>query len=343
MKRTRRVNPGVSRKVRRLPRVAGHLPRLPGEVSDSVKRPEPQTAAASAPTRPWGPRGERAAPLAATATPPATTRPRREQPTSSQSPGFTPRSSFLIRWFTPRGRAVRRELVEHLRHAEGRHLFEVLADLRQDGLPDDVLDLRGIDLRDEDLAGARLPRADLSGARLVGVNLAQADLRRCVLHGANLTRADLRGADLRGARLKDADLSQADLSEANLEGAQVRGAVLRQTGLRRTWVRGVDLQRAHLEDVDTSQVRREEFRPSPPSTRRHEALGRPPISEPRGPSERKTKSATRILPRTGDASPPAAVGGRTFEEALAQLLLERGRVERIEVVLDGERRVLFAS
>lgn len=57
-----------------------------------------------------------------------------------------------------------------------------------------------------DLRGANLREANLGGAKLSGANLRAADLRE-----ANLGGADLIGANLSGANLSEADLSGADL------------------------------------------------------------------------------------------------------------------------------------
>ncbi len=62
-------------------------------------------------------------------------------------------------------------------------------------------DLRGADLREADLEGAKLLGADLRGADLEGVDLREADLRGADLEGVDLREADLRGADLEGANI----------------------------------------------------------------------------------------------------------------------------------------------
>mgnify|MGYP000467284310 CR=1 FL=1 len=109
--------------------------------------------------------------------------------------------TLSIRWFTPRGRATKQEVLESIRFEDGAHLREIVADLRRGGLDDAKLDLRGIDLRGEDLAAARLAGVDLTGARLDNCNLTQADFT-----GATLDRAVLTGAKLRGAKLDKACL-----------------------------------------------------------------------------------------------------------------------------------------
>lgn len=104
-------------------------------------------------------------------------------------------------------------------------------------------DLRGYDLRGQDLAGKSFARADLRGASLTRANLSgcdfteanleQADLTRANLAGAQLgkakgPRADFTGANLVGANLRAAEFSQADFSDANLEGVDADGANLNE-------------------------------------------------------------------------------------------------------------------
>ncbi|MFE9747869.1 TIR domain-containing protein [Saccharothrix saharensis] len=85
-------------------------------------------------------------------------------------------------------------------------------------------DLRGADLRGEDLShrdfsGVDLTGADLSDALLVGAKLSRAVLRDARLRRARLDQAVLRDADLTGA-----DLSGARLAETDLRGALVGGS-----------------------------------------------------------------------------------------------------------------------
>jgi uncharacterized protein YjbI with pentapeptide repeats len=260
--------------------------------------------------------------------------------------------TLTIRWFTPRGRATRQELLDDLRFEDGAHLRELLADVRRDGLAENTLDLRGIDLRGEDLASARLTGADLTGARLDGCNLSHADLRGTYLDRANLTGARLRGAALTGARLREAVLEKADLLEANLERSDLDGARCAGATFHRARLWGAQLGRAELSGVDLSTALRERaaFVDPRPTTAKRQAIGSPPPTEPRRPTERLV--ATRRLP------PPAGQlithetvkmaraesGERThddFEAAVAELLALRGRTQRITIVVDGRERVLF--
>jgi hypothetical protein len=93
--------------------------------------------------------------------------------------------------------------------------------IREQGQPEPVLRLAGVDMREAALPGADLGRTELTGALLEG-----ADLNAATLHASRLAGADLRESDLRQADLRLADLSGADLGEADLRGADLRGAQL---------------------------------------------------------------------------------------------------------------------
>jgi uncharacterized protein YjbI with pentapeptide repeats len=196
--------------------------------------------------------------------------------------------TLAIRWFTPRGRATKQEVLESIRFEDGLHLREIVAELRRGGLDESKLDLRGIDLRGEDLAAARLAGVDLSGARLDGCDLTHADLTGATLERAVLTGAKLRGAKLGQARLRDADLSRADLTEATLEGADLEHARCSGATMHRTRLAGAALSRADLAGVDLSTSFRQPqpFVDARPTVARRAPIGTPPSSEPRRPTER---------------------------------------------------------
>ncbi|MCO5171755.1 MAG: pentapeptide repeat-containing protein [Planctomycetes bacterium] len=263
---------------------------------------------------------------------------------------------LTIRWFTPRGRATRQELLDDLRFEEGAHLREIVAEVRREGVDEATVDLRGIDLRGEDLAGARLAGVDLSGARLDGCDLSQADLRGARLERAHLSGARLRGAKLQRARLRDADLSRADLGEAWLEEADLEHARLPGASLHRARIAGAALSRADLSGVDLSTAFRQPlpFVDPRPTVIRRRPVGAPPPTEPRRPTERLAAPTARLRP------PPPPLRGRIIphetvrmargdvaaphedlDAAVSELLALRGKVERVTVVVDGVERVLF--
>jgi DMSO/TMAO reductase YedYZ molybdopterin-dependent catalytic subunit len=73
-----------------------------------------------------------------------------------------------------------------------------------------------------DLRGWRPRCRDLRELQLKGCNLAGADLAGCDLRGANLSLSSLVGANLESADLRGADLEGVDFTSANLENADLR-------------------------------------------------------------------------------------------------------------------------
>lgn len=266
-----------------------------------------------------------------------------------------------IRWFTPRGRALRQELLADLRHRDGANLDSILQEVRRGGVADGALDLRGIDLAGEDLAAVRLRGADLSGANLEGCDLSCSDLSGARLTSARLTGTRLRGAGLERADLTGADLNRADLTEARLTGATLGGARLRGASLRRTLLVGVDL--AQLQGVDLSLAITASVQATGATLARRERAGAPPVSEPRAPAERAAARVTgKIIPHetvrmaraavaaaaaaaaqaTATAPPPVVPDDEAFDAALAELMRLRRTAQRIAVVVDGVERVLYS-
>ncbi len=129
------------------------------------------------------------------------------------------------------------------------------------------LDLRGADLRQEDLS--RLPLAQMRGGisfdewreateeqrNMAAVQLQEADLRGAQLQEANLRGAQLHNAELVGAQLHKADLIVAQLQGANLKDAQLQGAVLRGAQLHKANLVGAQLQGADLSEAQLDSVR----------------------------------------------------------------------------------------
>jgi hypothetical protein len=271
-----------------------------------------------------------------------------------------PTDRLSIRWFTPRGRALRQELLADLRHRDGAHLESIVQEARRGGVPDGTLDLRGLDLAGEELAAIRLRGADLSGANLEGCDLSCSDLGGAKLRGARLHGAKLRGACLEGADLGEADLVQADLTEARLTGATFDGARLRGAGLRRAVLVGVDL--TQLQGVDLSLAITTRVDATQATLARRERTGAPPMSEPRAPAERAAARVTgKIIPHetvrmaraavaaaaaaaaqaTSTAPPPVVPDDEAFDAALAELMRLRRTAQRIAVVVDGVEKVLY--
>lgn len=268
-----------------------------------------------------------------------------------------PDEELAFRWTTPRGQTARGELLLDLRHEDGANLAAIVTGLRRPGVAEDRVDLRGIDLRGEDLAAACLRGVDLSAADLRGAHLSCAALQGAELSRANLRGARLRAANLRGARLVAADLRQTDLTDADLAGAALDLARLGEARLLRARLWEADLGRADLIGADlTGALTRPPAAPARPTRR---VVRPPPIQEPVPAHERVTARRRPATPR-GELGASGGAGRviphesvrlareelrrveGAFDRALAELLALRGQVERIAVVVDGAERVLYA-
>ena len=135
----------------------------------------------------------------------------------------------------------------------------------------DGLDLRGADLRDNDLSNLPLTklRCGLTTTErffrakeqwaMARTQMEGSNLYLAMLEGANLCDAQLEGADLgqamlEGANLSEAQLKRADLSMAMLEGASLHNAQLESASLCRTLLVGADLHFAQLENADLMEA-----------------------------------------------------------------------------------------
>ena len=215
-------------------------------------------------------------------------------PSPSSRPTET-RDGLAIRWFTPRGRELRQELLYDLRHHDGTAIKEISDEVRRRGAHPDRADLRGIDLRGEDLAGANLRGADLRGATFEGCDMTHADLRGANLSGANMCEVNLNGARLESAVLAHtlllgANLCEARLDRARLERTNLRGAELRRTRLVGATLRGLEVEQEALRHAFLREPQRETHGTH---RRTRTKLGRPPQSEPRPKTERGTRGRTR--------------------------------------------------
>ena len=122
--------------------------------------------------------------------------------------------------------------------------------------------LKGADLRGNDLSGADLRNSDLSAAdlreaNLCGTDLSQADLSLTKLSTANMSRAilneaELIAADLNNANLSGASLIRARLRHADLREANLRGVTLSRATLNAASLSGADLGEADLQYTDLS-------------------------------------------------------------------------------------------
>jgi len=122
------------------------------------------------------------------------------------------------------------------------------------------------DLRNFNLAGARIEKANLTGRNLLGANLKGSHLYDSKLTGAQLSNVDLSGADLRNADLSHAKLVSANLSKAKLQGAcfahaDLYSAKLNGTRLTEVNLANADLRRASGVLLDDSRIKESRFSP----------------------------------------------------------------------------------
>jgi hypothetical protein len=129
--------------------------------------------------------------------------------------------------------------------ARARYLVELYASGHRDF---GSVDLSGLDLSNQRLAGIQLRSADLTGTRLTNAVLDGADLS-----GANLSGAVLRNTSLVDARLDGASVARADLSGANLFNADVGSLAIdsARTSALTVWVDSVAGPVGADEDVTT--------------------------------------------------------------------------------------------
>jgi hypothetical protein len=108
------------------------------------------------------------------------------------------------------------------------------------------VDLKGVDLSEANLMGARLGRAELQWANLISANLTGADLTEVRLMGSNLSRAIFCNARLHQALINDARAWYADFSGADLSGAYLWGTDFREATFYGANLTGADLRNAQL-------------------------------------------------------------------------------------------------
>lgn len=270
------------------------------------------------------------------------------------------------------------EILHDLRGAEGVPGFFDLRCIRLDGENLSHTRLARADLSGASLAKANLLSADLAEtrlvkARLVGATLREADLSRADLTDANLTEANLEGAtavsavfgrarcigaEFRGAALVGADFRGAMLVRAIFEGADLGGASVEGAHVLAGAFARAAQQPGGLTAVNELVLGGEA--PAAGSLRAPEAarlertrtgsfvLHKVEATAPASDSARDRRPSARLpVPGLAAATPPAPAppaptgASRNWDAALSALLLQRGRVGRITVVLDGVERVVF--
>ncbi|WP_223757679.1 pentapeptide repeat-containing protein [Myxococcus sp. RHSTA-1-4] len=159
---------------------------------------------------------------------------------------------LVARWNTADGQRRREQLISMGLQGPWR---EVLAGFPgTEVLGDNLGDLRGIDLTQQELPGADLIRARLDGARLGDCGLQEARFEMATLTDTALTWARLGRANLTacvalGACWDDACMEGAVLTASNLARGSFRRARLRDARFDRATLFKADLRNADLRDT----------------------------------------------------------------------------------------------
>lgn len=124
---------------------------------------------------------------------------------------------LAIRWETPRGREIKAEILQDIRHNRSERLAEILKDFIYVSEVPDGRDLRCITLEDLELNDTTWRKCDLSWASFARSSLMRADFRE-----TNLKRANLVESNVSLARFGEADCARADFSRANVEHANFK-------------------------------------------------------------------------------------------------------------------------
>lgn len=161
---------------------------------------------------------------------------------------------LAIRWETPRGREVKAEILQDIRHNKGERLPEILKEFIYTSEVPDGRDLRCITLEDLDLSDTTWRLCDLSWASFARSNLQRSDFRE-----ANLKRANLTETNLSLARFSEADCARVDFTKANLEHAnfketKMNGAVFVGTNCTRASFDTANLVKCNFVGANLEQV-----------------------------------------------------------------------------------------
>jgi len=113
--------------------------------------------------------------------------------------------------------------------------------------PEEVLDLTGADLFQQDLSKFRLSGACLTNANLKQAKLNDTNLTAACLDGADLTEAQMSDANLKDASLQGSCLFRAILVRACLQNVNFAKADLRECKITRAILIGANLSNAKLD------------------------------------------------------------------------------------------------
>ncbi len=144
---------------------------------------------------------------------------------------------------TAEGQRVRQELLTAWRGGNDSwpELLFDLPPVSHPLLPDDLDDLRGIELPDQILRGVSLTCCDLSYSNLRHCNLREVSLQRSRLNWANLERSNLLGADLLNLEALHANFSECRIYAAMMMSSNLRHSIFIRTELKNCILNGSDL------------------------------------------------------------------------------------------------------
>lgn len=157
-------------------------------------------------------------------------------------------SELQDRWMTAEGQRVRRELISAWL-AGNDYWPELLYDLPSVShplSPDDLDDLRGIDLSKQILEGFSLACCDLSYSNLQHCNLKNTTLQRSRLNWADLTRSVLATTDLLNIEALYANFSDCRIRKAMAMSSNFRHSAFLRTEINACVLNGSDFTGSNL-------------------------------------------------------------------------------------------------
>lgn len=165
------------------------------------------------------------------------------------------------RWMTAEGQRVRYELISALRAGNDYwpELLHELPSVSYPLSPNDLDDLRGIELSDQILEGLSLACCDLSYSNLQHCNLRKASLQRSRLNWANLARSTLVATDLLNiealyANFSDCKINKAMAMSSNFRHSTFLGADINACVLNGSDFTGSDLQPSRFQRNELHNV-----------------------------------------------------------------------------------------
>lgn len=153
------------------------------------------------------------------------------------------------RWMTAEGQRVRHELISALRAGKD-YWPELLYDLPSVSYPlspNDLDDLRGIELPDQILEGFSLACCDLSYSNLQHCNLRKASLQRSRLNWANLERSVLVATDLLNIEALYANFSDCKIQKAMAMSSNFRHSAFLRAEINACVLNGSDFTGSDLQ------------------------------------------------------------------------------------------------